>query len=463
MTSGDFNLGLLDEILKHESLQMIGCCNELNAGYAADGYARISPSGIAVIVVTQMVGTLSVINAIAGAYSEKLKVIVINGTFRSSDYQSSRTIHHTLGGVDKDHSLNIYQQVTCASVRLRPASDIGIQLDLVLEQCIEKSLPVYIEIPMDTLQIMCSEPKAFAPDRFAPLNDRSVAAVELIGKTWAAAKNPILMIGGLARLYLSHDMISSLASKLGCAVFCHPDGKSQISSSHPQFCGIFWSKVSDPGILTTVMESDLWIVICGRWSDLHTIGSAIDIEKEQHRILDLQEDHILMPDGTLLQGVTLQKIVNEICRSSIRQNDTSLHNFNAVRPTPVNGLIIPSPHTPVTVTHITRGIESILRKNDIVLADAGDCWFNAMSMDLPDGVELHIQMVYASIGWGLPAALGSQLAQIDGRTILMIGDGAFQMTAQEVSTMIRKRSNAIVFIFNNLGYRVEVRYPPLPT
>lgn len=124
-TPGDYNLGLLDELLKNQTLQMINCCNELNAGYAADGYARVTPSGIAVVVVTHMVGSLSIINAVAGAYSENLKVIIIHGSLRSGEYQSGKLLHHTLGKRDKEESLRIYKEVTCASVRLQPAPDIG--------------------------------------------------------------------------------------------------------------------------------------------------------------------------------------------------------------------------------------------------------------------------------------------------------------------------------------------------
>ncbi|CAI7593081.1 unnamed protein product [Penicillium manginii] len=100
-------------------------------------------------------------------------------------------------------------------------------------------------------------------------------------------------------------------------------------------------------------------------------------------------------------------------------------------------------------------IQQLIKSNDTLIADTGDAWFNAAEISLPMGANFQIQLVYASLGWSLPAALGCQLARPDARTILMIGDGAFQMTAQELSTAIRNRANMIVFIFNNLGYQIE--------
>jgi pyruvate decarboxylase len=112
---------------------------------------------------------------------------------------------------------------------------------------------------------------------------------------------------------------------------------------------------------------------------------------------------------------------------------------------------------PLTRAGILKEIQSLLLPNDTLIAETGDSWFNAQMIKLPPGVDYQMQMLYGSIGWALPATLGSQLAQPQGRSILMIGDGSFQVTAQELSTMIRLKTNSVIFIFNNMGYRIEVR------
>jgi pyruvate decarboxylase len=114
MVPGDFNLLLLDELLADPEIQLRGCCNELNAGYAADGYARCR--GVGACVVTFTVGGLSVINAIAGAYSENLPLICLVGGPNSNDYGTNHILHHTLGLPDFSQEYRCFKEVTCAQV-----------------------------------------------------------------------------------------------------------------------------------------------------------------------------------------------------------------------------------------------------------------------------------------------------------------------------------------------------------
>lgn len=111
---GDFNLTLLDHLIAEPALNLVGCCNELNAGYAADGYARAR--GVGACVVTFTVGGLSVLNAIAGAYSENLPLICIVGGPNSNDYGTSRILHHTIGLPDFSQELRCFQTITCFQV-----------------------------------------------------------------------------------------------------------------------------------------------------------------------------------------------------------------------------------------------------------------------------------------------------------------------------------------------------------
>jgi pyruvate decarboxylase len=156
---GDFHLNLLDQLLKNQALHMVGCCNELNAGYAADGYARSSPAKVAVVMVTFMVGGLSIINAIAGAYSDHLRVVVISGCPRSETFVQDRIIHHTLGITDRDQALRMFKEVTTASVRLdRDEPNPASLLEQILMRCVQESLPVYIEISSDLAEMPCKPP-----------------------------------------------------------------------------------------------------------------------------------------------------------------------------------------------------------------------------------------------------------------------------------------------------------------
>ncbi|KAF9888640.1 Pyruvate decarboxylase 3 [Aspergillus nanangensis] len=452
---GDSNLKLINQLLKNESLHLVGCCNELNAGYAADGYARSSLSRVAVVIVTYIVGGLSLINAIAGAYSERLKVLIISGCPSSRLLAAKTPLHHTTGGIDRDQGLRVFQEFTAKSIRLNPGEDNRARLDDALIQCIHRSLPVYIEIPTDLVEL---EGTPVTPLQVPPPKEliRSGGIDEILSifiSLGNKAPRPILFIGALAKYSLSQEAMIVLARKLGCAVICQPDAKSTFPESHPQFAGGFWATASTPECRQTVMESDLWAVIGGAWSDMHTIG-GLDILEERGRMIDIQERSIRVPDGRLFQNLDLERFFEAVMKSSALSKNESLLSFQR-KASQQNGLTSPELGTSLTVRSILDGIQQLLQGTDTLVADAGDSWFNAAGIKLPTGADFQIQLVYASLGWPLPAALGCQLARPEGRTILMIGDGAFQMTSQELSTAIRCRANMIVFIFNNLGYQIE--------
>ena len=433
---------------------MVGCCNELNAGYAADGYARSSPDRVAVVFVTFMVGGLSLLNAIAGAYSDRLRVIVVSGAPASNTFGQDSLIHHTIGLKDRDQAIQMFQHITTVSVRLEPEGNPTSVLDEALVSCLENSLPVYIEIPCDISREPCKppEPLAFSSPQKS-LSSNLLNAFNGFSDHWKDVHNAVIIIGPLARDAISSDILISLLEKLGCPVFCQPDAKSLVPESHPQFQGTFWGVASDAMCLETVMEADLWVGLGTRWSDYNLL------KKPAPRYLDLQPNYLRMPEGTCINDITLTELCDLIIHSSLTGH--CMENYAPDSMTVkvmTNGALAHDPvNQPLTTGLIMEGIQSILRPNDTLIAETGDSWFNAQTIKLPDGAHYHMQMMYGSIGWSLPATLGSQLARPDGRTVLMIGDGSFQMTAQELSTMIRLKTNPVIFIFNNLGYRIEVR------
>ncbi|KAL5219573.1 hypothetical protein ABZP36_020257 [Zizania latifolia] len=141
---GDFNLTLLDHLIAEPGLRLVGCCNELNAGYAADGYARAR--GVGACAVTFTVGGLSVLNAIAGAYSENLPVICIAGGPNSNDYGTNRILHHTIGLPDFSQELRCFQTVTCHQAVVTNLEDAHEQIDTAIATALRESKPVYLSI-----------------------------------------------------------------------------------------------------------------------------------------------------------------------------------------------------------------------------------------------------------------------------------------------------------------------------
>ncbi|PYI32097.1 hypothetical protein BP00DRAFT_369698 [Aspergillus indologenus CBS 114.80] len=447
---GDTNLVLLDNILKNPNLRMIGCCNELNGGYAADGYARTSPAKIAVLIVPYVVGALSALNAVAGACSQNIKIIVLSGCPTTGMLASRKFLHHAPSAANREQALDAYQGVTAASIRLQSAETAVQDLDDAISKCFASSLPIFIEVPNDIAGAACSSPSPFKIPETIIHTRRNEEAVNAITGTWNKSVKPVLLYGSLARRLLSAHDIEALADRLGCAVFCQPDGRC-ISESHPQYCGQLWNGLTNPEGEKVFMDSDLWLIVGANWCDFHSIFTSIDEEKS--RMISIGKDWVELPDGTCIQDVDFATVVRQLIRSSMEFKHKSVP-----RPKPALGAKPPETEdldSPLTLEHARYGIQNILRSGDTMLCDAGEAWFLANHLRLPPGTDCQIQMPYCSIGWALPAGLGAQLGRSQGRSIILIGDGGFQMTAQEVSTIVRQHLNPIIIILNNLGYKIE--------
>ncbi|KAE8310613.1 thiamine diphosphate-binding protein [Aspergillus transmontanensis] len=449
---GDTNLTLLDGLLENPRLRMVECCNELNTGYAADGYARASECKTALVVIPYIVGGLSILNAISGACSERLKVIVISGCPPTSVLTGSKATHHTPSPSNKDQALHAFQGVTAASVRVDTAESATDVIDNAILNCIKQSLPVYIEIPNDIAGAPCPFPIPLTQTvEEATQPNRNSEALEAVIDLWNSSHRPVLLLGSQAQVSLSRDIIQRLAERLGGPVLCQPDGR-WLSESHPQYWGTFWPGLLNPEGEKLVLDSDLWLAIGVSWSDLHT--PSIDPKEENHRLIAIQHDKVMLPGDKVISPVNLRELVSTMIDSNIICRSESLPSSKPSHPAGIQTEIKTSDDA-LTVRSLLSGIQAMLQENSTLVVDSGDTWFAASHVELPDGAELHMQLPYASIGWSVPATLGAQVARPHGRVVLMVGDGAFQMTAQEISTMVRMKLNPIIFLFNNLGYKTE--------
>jgi pyruvate decarboxylase len=432
---------------------MVECCNELNTGYAADGYARALETRTAVVVIPYIVGGLSILNAISGARSERLKVIVISGCPSTTVFVQGKATHHTPSPTNKDHALHAFQGVTAASVRVTTAESAADVIDDAVVKCVKKSLPVYIEVPQDIADAQCRVPRPLNQKlEEAKQPNRNIEALKAIRDVWDSANRPVLLIGGQVQVSLSRETIQRLVDTLGCPVFCQPNGR-WISESHPQYWGPFWPGILDSDGENAVKNSDLWLGLGTAWSDLHS--PAMDQTTNKHRIVSIQYDRVDLPNDRVIEMVELGDLVLALIESGISNKPASLPHFKLSHPAHIQAEIKNS-EDPLAMTSLFTGIQNTLKEHSTLVADVGDTWFAACHLKLPPGVDFHMQLPYASMGWGVPATLGAQIARSQGRVVLLVGDGAFQMTAQEISTMVRMKLNPIIFLFNNLGYKAEV-------
>ena len=244
---GDFNLVLLDQLLKNPRLQLISCCNELNAGYAAEGYAR--SNGIAALVVTYSVGGLSALNAVACAYAEDLPLIAISGGINCDSEADGHIIHHALGEVRYDYQRQIYEHVTAGAFAVHRLEEAPAIIDHAIAMALSRRKPVYLEIDCNLagLAVVAPTSRGFRSASHSDA-DALTAAVAHAAELLDAASRPVLVAGPRIRPRDAQRAFRELADAAGYAVAVQPAAKGMFPEEHPAFTGLYWGPVSSPGV-----------------------------------------------------------------------------------------------------------------------------------------------------------------------------------------------------------------------
>ena len=453
MVPGDYNLVLLDELLENENVEQIGCCNELNAAYAAEGYARVNGAGA--VLTTFNVGAYSALNGVAGAHAERLPVIMVSSSPNTNDAGENHILHHTVGTHDFTAQYEVFRQVTCAAVRIQHPDNAPAMIDYAISTALRERKPAYIEIPCNLSAAPCAAPAPFSelPD-WQPSNARTLAdAVARATDLIAQAKKPILLAGVHLRAYGAIDAFRELAEALGCAVAVMPNAKGFFPEDHPQYAGIYWGEVSTPQCQAIVDWSDLIVAAGPVFNDYTTVGySALPPRK---RMLNAEPRVVRFPDAEFT-GVALADFLSDLAKK-VQANDATLIQYKRLRgTTTVARPVAAEAEAPLSRVEMWRQIEGELDSDTTLLVETGDSWLNGMYTRLPGGARFEIEMQWGSIGWSVPASFGYAMGLEDGRRLVsVIGDGSFQLTAQEVSNMIRHRQEVLIFLVNNRGYVIE--------
>jgi pyruvate decarboxylase len=211
MVPGDYNLVLLDQLMQNKNILQIGCCNELNAAYAAEGYARAK--GCGAVVTTFNVGAFSALNGVAGAYAENLPVIFVSGGYNTNDEAANHLIHHTIGTHDFSYQYEIFRQVTCAAVRILNAENAPLLIDHAIVTALRERKPAYIEIACNLAAAHCNKPAPFESVLIERVTNRHSlnAAVKSAAAILNNASKPLLLAGSHLRSFRAMDAFRQLA------------------------------------------------------------------------------------------------------------------------------------------------------------------------------------------------------------------------------------------------------------
>ncbi|MBV8231794.1 MAG: alpha-keto acid decarboxylase family protein [Planctomycetaceae bacterium] len=448
---GDYNLALLDKLLLNKSMKQINCANELNCAFAAEGYARIN--GAAACVVTYSVGAFTAFDGIGGAYAENLPVILICGAPNTNDYGAAHLLHHTLGTHDFSYQIEMAKWFTCEAVAIRRAEDAPGLIDRAIRAALLAKKPAYIELPSNLAGAPCAAPGPIsAVIDPVPSDPASLAAAIDTAAAFLAQKlKPMLLAGPKLRAAGAEAAFLELADAMGCSVAVMPSAKSFFPEQHPQFIGVSWGEVSTLGANAIVDWSD-GIVCAGTvFTDYSTVGWTA--QPAGDRVLTADVDRVSLP-GADFSRVQLADFLSGLAKK-VARNNTTMVEYKRIRPEPPRAHTL-EPKAKLNRGEIVRQIQGLLTANATVLVETGDSWFNGVQLSLPDGARFEIEMQWGHIGWSVPAAFGYALGAPDRRVILMVGDGSFQISAQEVSQMVRHNLPVLLFLINNRGYTIEV-------
>ncbi|KAJ9604065.1 hypothetical protein H2200_011588 [Cladophialophora chaetospira] len=449
---GDFNLVALD-YLESCGLKWVGNCNELNAGYAADGYARIK--GISAVITTFGVGELSLPNAIAGSFAEFVPVVHIVGTPSTISQKNGMLLHHTLGNGNFHVFADIAAHVTVEVAKLTDPRDIAAQVDHALRECYLQSRPVYLTLPTDMVRRKVEGQRLktkldLSPHKNDP--DKEDYVVDVVLRYLTKAKNPVILVDSCAIRHRVLEETHELIEKSGLPVFVAPMGKGAVDETLPSFGGIYAGAASNPGVQDRVESADLLLTIGSVKSDFNTAGfsyrtsqlKTIDFHSTYTRVRYSEYPNVGM------KGV-LRKLINRLPTLSVQPGPAVPHN--AISGEANSG------DTAITHQWFWPRLGHWLQEGDIVLTETGTSNYGIFDTRFPKNVTNISQILWGSIGYATGSCQGVALAarELGGnrRTILFTGDGSFQLTCQEVSTMIRHDLNPIIFIICNNGYTIE--------
>lgn len=440
---GDFAFPINNAICDDKELRWIGCCNELNAAYAADGYARVK--GMSALSTTFGVGELSTLCGIAGSYAEYNLVFHIVGMPKMQAQKTHAIVHHSLGAGKSSIFMEMATPVVCASTMLTPENCVQ-EVERVIETALENHRPVYIAIPHDYVNADIS---SFNAPARKPVKSDPVAleeVVSIIADKLSNAKQACVIPGFLVDRFGLKDLAMAAITASGLPYVTMALDKSVLDETNPSYLGLYMGQLINPEIRKFVESCDCILAIGTILSDVNTGKFTANLDKS--RIINIMPSSVHIGYTDYI-NVKMLDVLEELTRRLNKRTDIS--GPVARRPA------VPevTAEDPITADYLYAKYAEFFKPDDIIIADSSSSFYGLIPLLLPKGAKFESQMLWGAIGWATPAFFGTALAAPDRRVILITGEGSHQMTAQEISQFYRHGLKPIIFVLNNHGYLIE--------
>ena len=442
---GDYILEFIKELWDSKKIKVINNTDENHSGFAADGYARVN--GIGCMVVTYSVGASKVINAVQCAYAERSPLIVISGAPGINERQEPFLLHHMVRNFNSQKKM--FDEITCASIVLDDPATAGYEIDKAFEALHHYKRPIYIELPRDIARKSISYDVYKQGTPTAPLTDAENLneSVNEVKQWLLEAKRPAILCGvELARYKVSEPLVK-FAEKHNIPMATTLLSKSVVNEKHPLFAGVYFGDTSKEHTKKIVDESDCLMIFGDYHHDMTLCFKPAKFNKRQVVWSSVE--------GLKIRNHTYTNVgFVEFCKELSK---VDLDNKWDIELPPVKEkeVFVPKPKTKITSIRLFSKIDSILNRSHAICADIGDSLFGAMDLTVHHSHHFLSPAYYTSMGPSIPYALGVQTCFPDVRPIVLIGDGAFQMSCTELSTIVNRGLNPIVFVLNNDGYTTE--------
>jgi indolepyruvate decarboxylase len=440
---GDYVLGFYDQLSKSR-LKIINTCDEQGAGFAADAYARIR--GLGAVCITYCVGGLKVANTTAEAFAEKSPVVVISGAPGMKEREKNPLLHHKVREFDTQKK--VFEQLTVASTVLSDPQTAFQEIDRVLHAALRFKRPVYIELPRDLVMVP-GIPFHKTPE----IHERSDpeclrAALAEAGEMINQARQPVILADVEVHRFGLQEEVIKLARKTNIPVAATVLGKSVVGEEHPFYLGIYEGAMGREDVRKYVEASDCVIMLGAFMTDINL--GIYTARLDPSRSIYATSEKLSIRYHTY-EEVRFKDFIRGLLRRPLRRRKPA----RIPHPGPLKSERRASGRAKLSVKRLFERLNGFLSENTVVVADVGDALFGAVDLFIRQRTEFLGPAYYASMGFAVPAGIGAQMANPKFRPLVLVGDGAFQMTGMELATAARYGLNPIVVVLNNSGYGTE--------
>jgi TPP-dependent 2-oxoacid decarboxylase len=439
---GDYVLGFYDQLVASE-LEVITTCDEQGAGFAADAYARVR--GLGVVCVTYCVGGLKVANPTAGAFAEKSPVVVISGAPGIKEREKNPLLHHKVREFDTQRK--VFDQLTVASTVLSDPQTAFQEIDRVLHAALRFKRPVYIEIPRDIVTRFGIE--HHAPARIHETSDPAALeeALEEAVRMINHARQPVILADVEVHRFGLQELLRALLEKANIPFASTILGKSVMSEQHPLYLGVYEGAMGREDVREYVESSDCVVMLGTFMTDINL--GIYTARLDPARSISATSEKLSIRYH-IFEDVRFKDFMRGLASADLKRREPGDYPHPEGRPE-----FSVQPGAKLTVKRVFQRLNAFLSDETIVVADVGDALFGAADLFIHRRTEFLGPAYYASMGFAVPAAIGAQLANPALRPLVIVGDGAFQMTGMEIATAVRHKLNPIIIILNNAGYGTE--------